>query len=175
MKIPFIVIAVVMAHAPVSAIPNDAVEEIEAPPIVEHPFSNGPAYFVDADNGADDQPGSEDSPWATINHAMKQLEAGDTLYLREGSYFENVYCAVAGTEEQPITIRAYPGERVVIDGGMAEFQLEPSTAWQPAPNGEKDEYISTQTFRNIRDIVGLFGDSNIGLQTYWHEIGRAHV
>ena len=31
---------------------------------------------------------------------LKQLQAGDTLYLRAGSYFENVYCAVAGTKEE---------------------------------------------------------------------------
>jgi hypothetical protein len=137
----------------------------ELPRIVNRPMSNGPARFVDAKAGKDSNPGSEDRPWSTINHALKQLRAGDTLCLRAGSYFENVYCAVAGTREKPITIRAYPGERVVIDGGMPEFQTDPASCWEPLDDGE---YRSTGVYRNIRDVLGAFADSNIGLQTYWH-------
>jgi len=37
-------------------------------------------------------------------------ETGDTLYLRAGSYFENIYCALTGTEKSQITIRSYPGD-----------------------------------------------------------------
>jgi hypothetical protein len=140
----------------------------ELPPVAQRPLTGGLVHFVSANGGSDDGPGSEQRPWATIQHALKQLEAGDTLYLREGSYFENVYCAVAGTSEKPITIRGYPGERVLIDGSMPEFQTEASSAWKPLEGGAKGEYVSTRTFKNIRDIVGLFGDSNIGLQTYWH-------
>ena len=140
----------------------------ELPSIADRPMSDGPAYYVDAKSGRDSNPGSEDRPWSTINHSLNQLQAGDTLYLRAGSYFENVYCAVAGTEDKPITIRAYPGERVLIDGGTPEFQAAPETAWRPLNDGAGGEYISTRTFKNIRDVVGLFGDSNVGLQTYWH-------
>jgi len=66
------------------------------------------------------------------------------------------------------TRHASADERVVIDGGMPEFQTAPSAAWQPFPDGASGEYVSTQIFKNIRDVVGLFGDSNVGLQTYWH-------
>ncbi len=138
------------------------------PPLGDRPLAQGPSYFVNAEGGSDDASGSQDKPWATVNHALKRLQPGDTLYLREGSYFENIYCAVAGTAEKPIAIRAYPGERVVIDGGMPEFQQNPAKAWQPFAEGGKDEFISTGVFKNIRDTVGLFGDSNVGLQTYWH-------
>jgi len=147
-----------LSHAPLRKLP----------PIVNRPMSDGPAYFVDPEAGSDGNPGSAERPWSTINHALKQLQAGDTLYLRAGSYFENVYCAVAGTPEKPITIRAYPGERVVIEGGMAEFQTAPSKAWQSFVDGAQGEYVSTREYRNIRDVIGLFGDSNVGLQTYWH-------
>lgn len=140
----------------------------ELPPLFERPMKDGSFYVVDSEAGSDAGPGSKDRPWATINHALSQIEAGDTLYLREGSYFENVYCAVTGKESQPITIRSWPGERVFVEGGMAEFQHSPATAWEPFPDGAEGEFISTGTFRNIRDVVGLFGDSNIGLQTYWH-------
>ena len=138
------------------------------PRLSNRPMATTPAYYVDAAAGSDRNAGSKDRPWQTIRHALRQLRAGDTLYLRGGSYFENVYCAVAGTAEKPITIRGYPGQRAVIDGGIVEFQTAARTAWRPFAGGAPDEYVSTRRFRNIRDVVGAFGDSNIGLQTYWH-------
>jgi len=130
-------------------------------------MAKGPSYFVDPVEGDDAGAGTKSKPWRTVNAALSKLKPGDTLYLREGIYFERVYCAVAGTEEKPITIRAYRGERVVIDGGIPEFQTAPDEAWEPYPSGAEDEYVSARDYRNIRDVVGLFGDSNIGLQTYW--------
>lgn len=152
----------------------------EAPPYLSHPpirplakaserpKAEGPARFVDAARGSDASDGSEKNPWKTINHALKQLAPGETLYLRGGSYFENVYCAVTGTREKPITIRSHPGEVAVIDGGIPEFQRDPASAWEPVSGSAVGEYRSTKTYKNIRDVVGLFGDSNVGLQTYWH-------
>lgn len=129
--------------------------------------TDGPAHFVDPRKGDDANDGSEAKPWHTINHAMKLLVAGDTLYLRGGRYFENVYCAVAGTADKPITVRSFPNELAIIDGGFSEFQDDSAKAWVP-DDAAPGEYHSTQVHRNIRDVVGLFGDSNVALQTYWH-------
>ena len=85
----------------------------ELPPIANRPMSEGPAYFVDAKAGRDSNPGSEDRPWGTINHALKQRQAGDTLYIRAGTYFENVYCAVAGTTEKLGVLRPVLLERAL--------------------------------------------------------------
>ena len=130
------------------------------------PEPKGPVYFVDPAAGDDSQPGTKEKPWRTINASLPKLKPGDTLLLRGGTYFENVYCAIVGTEKEPITIRSYPGEVAVIDGGIPEFQTSPATAWKP---GEREgEYVSAKAYPNIRDVLGLFADSNIGLQTYWH-------
>ncbi len=131
------------------------------------PLAGGPARFVDAQRGDDAHDGTEAAPWRTINHALTQITAGQTLYLRSGAYYENVYCAVAGKADAPITIRSYPGELATVDGGLREFAEHPESAWVvvDATNGE---YRSTQAYQNIRDVNGLFGDSNVGLQTYWH-------
>ncbi len=131
-------------------------------------MEDGPSYFVDALKGSDSNGGTKDKPWKTINHAMRKLGPGDTLYLRGGTFYENVYCAAAGSKDAPITIRSFPGEQAVIDGGMPEFQLSPETSWEPCTNGAPGEYVSAKPYRNIRDVLGRFGDSNIGLQTYWH-------
>ena len=42
-------------------------------------------HFVSV-NGNDDGPGTADRPWATINHAAEQAEAGDTVIVRGGRY-----------------------------------------------------------------------------------------
>lgn len=124
------------------------------------------AYYVDPVEGNDSASGNEQHPWRTIQESLEKLRPGDTLFLREGIYFENVYCCIVGTEEAPITICGYPGETVIVDAGIPEFQCDPANAWEP---GEEDgEFISTKAYRNIRDVLGLFADSNVGLQTYWH-------
>ena len=138
------------------------------PPPSARPMGKGAAFFVDPVKGNDANDGGRDHPWKTINHSLTQLSAGDTLYLRGGSYFENVYCAVKGQPEKPITIRSYPGETAVIDGGLPEFQTDPQNAWTYFPDGVAGEFVSARPYKNIRDVVGLFGDSNIGLQTYWY-------
>src|SRR5262249_8647071 len=86
------------------------------PELSKRALGRDPSHFVDPAKGKDDAAGSEKAPWRTINHALKQLSPGDTLYLRGGTYREHVYCAVAGKPDSPITIRAYPGERVIVDG-----------------------------------------------------------
>ena len=132
----------------------------------DRPAASGPAYYVNPATGSDDAPGTEAHPWKTIQASLPKLAPGDTLYLAGGVYYETVYCAIAGTEEKPITIRSRPGELAILDGGLPEFQKSPADAWEPV--GDNGEYRSRRAYRNLRDVVGLFGDSNIGLQTYWH-------
>ena len=77
------------------------------------------AYFVDPDMGDDANVGSESSPWRTLDHALEQLRAGDTLVLRGGRYRErNLQMRASGTPDAPITIRAYPGERPSIESHL---------------------------------------------------------
>ncbi len=130
--------------------------------------AEGPSFFVDARQGSDDAIGTQAAPWKSLRHALRRLRAGNTLYLREGIYRENVYVALKGTEKAPMTIRAFPGEQAVIDGSLPEFFEAPSTAWAPVVGGAPFEFRSTKSYPNLRDFVGSFGDSMIGLQTYFH-------
>lgn len=148
----------ILSHPPLRPLPE----------LSKRPLTKGPAYFLDPVQGKDAVAGNEKGPWRTFQHAFKHLKAGDTLYLRAGVYRDPAYCAVVGKPDAPITIRAYPGERVILDGGLAEYFDEPGKAWEPFPQGAADEYRSVKAHKNIRDVVGLFGDSHIALQTYWH-------
>lgn len=131
------------------------------------PLAPGPVRYVDAAKGDDQADGSEQTPWRSIQHAVDQLTAGDTLCLRGGIYYENVRCSLAGTAEKPITIRSHPGERAILDGGFREFLEKPEAAWVPVEDGAPGEYRSTRSYRNVSGVAGHFADSGIGLLTYW--------
>lgn len=139
-----------------------------APAPVKRPLSAGNAKFVDVKLGSDEGSGLENKPWRTVAHALKQLQAGDTLYLRAGVYYEQLYLGLKGTKEKPIIVRSYPGEQAIIDGALPKFVTAHDKAWEPCPDGVQHEYRSTQRWPNLRDVIGYFGDSQVGLQTYWH-------
>ena len=70
-----------------------------------------------APNGSDSNNGSITSPFATINKAVSMASAGDTIYLRGGTYHQTVYVGKSGTENAPIVVAGYPDEIAIIDGG----------------------------------------------------------
>ena len=75
----------------------------------------GNVYYV-APTGNDANPGTQSRPWRTIQHAADTLVAGDTVYIRAGTYRERVAPQHSGSEGNLITYAAYPGESATIDG-----------------------------------------------------------
>lgn len=123
--------------------------------------------FVDPVRGDDAGDGSEARPWRTFGHAAARLRPGDTLYLRGGTYYEHVTLKLAGTAEQPITVRAYPGELPVLDGGLRAFFDDPAGAWEPFSGGAAGEFRSKKAYPGLGPIVlGHFGDSMVPLHGY---------
>src|SRR4051812_20315935 len=53
------------------------------------PSGSGHLYVV-SPVGSDDEDGSQNAPWRTLNHALEQLRAGDTLLVRAGTYEEDI-------------------------------------------------------------------------------------
>ena len=72
-------------------------------------------YYV-APTGSDSNPGTEAEPWQTIQKAADTLVAGDTVYIKAGTYEEQVIAQQSGSAGNPITYAAYPGDEVTIDG-----------------------------------------------------------
>jgi hypothetical protein len=140
----------------------------KAPPPAKRPLAQGPAFFVDAQKGDDSKKGSKDAPWKTLGHAIKQLKAGDTLYLRGGTYYETLAIRLVGAKDAPISLRSFPGEQAILDGGMREFFEAPADSWEPAPGGAVGEYRSRRAYPNLRHVIASFGDSMVGLQSYYH-------
>ena len=145
------------SHAPMRDLPKPSAR----------PLANGPAHFVDAKKGNDASDGSEAKPWKTLAHAIAKLQPGDTLYLRGGTYYEHITVKLAGTEQKPITIRSYPGELAILDGGLREFAETPATAWEPVKGSAVGEYRSAKAYPKLGTIVlGHFADSMIPLHGY---------
>ena len=74
-------------------------------------------YYV-SPQGKDSNTGTETHPWLTIAKAADTLKAGDTVYIRGGTYAPQTPITPknSGTPDKPITYRAYPEEVVTIDG-----------------------------------------------------------
>lgn len=143
-------------------------------------LDKGPACHVDPQRGSDSNDGSESAPWKTIAHGICQVPLGGTLYLRGGVYYENVRIGRVARAGAPITIRSYPGELAVIDGGLREFFESPKSAWQSVPGRVPDYFRSTRAYPNQRHMLGWFADSMVPLLTYQNRIDieeteRVHI
>jgi hypothetical protein len=63
--------------------------------------------------------GSKEHPWdlqTALDHPQA-VAAGDTIWLRGGTYRGTFRSRLTGTPERRIVVRQYPGERATLDGG----------------------------------------------------------
>lgn len=92
-------------------------------------------YVAQTENAADDNPGTEQQPFRTLNRAGQAAGPGDTVIIRAGTYRETFRPDNSGTAAAPVVYRAYTGETVVIsaaeelnrfqaaDSGMVKAEL----------------------------------------------------
>lgn len=73
------------------------------------------SIFVSPDGNDTNGDGSKNKPFKTVAKALNTAKAGDTIYLREGTYTSNVTFNKSGEEGKPITLRNYPNEIAKID------------------------------------------------------------
>jgi len=115
-------------------------------------------YYV-SPMGKDTNDGSIKKPFLTISKAVEQLSPGDIVYLREGSYHEEVQLkGVKGTVDKPIVIRPYQEEKVIIDGTIEIKDLE----WEKHP-----EYDNVWQAKIKEDIWQLFVDDRMMINARW--------
>src|SRR5208283_2602272 len=81
-------------------------------------------YYV-SPSGSDSFPGTLSQPFLTIQKAASVMEAGDTAFIRAGTYRETVIPKNSGTQNAPITFMPYNGESVTVSGADAI----PASSW----------------------------------------------
>jgi hypothetical protein len=72
-------------------------------------------YFV-SPNGSDDNPGTLDLPFKTVQKCADTVQPGLTCWLRAGTYRETIAPKISGTRTKPIIFSAYKNEQVIISG-----------------------------------------------------------
>ncbi len=83
--------------------------------------SQAAAVYYVSPSGSDANAGTNlSAPWKTVGKAVTNLVAGQTAYLRVGTYSEkNLAVQHSGSPGNYITLAAYPGEQPIMDAGGA--------------------------------------------------------
>lgn len=75
-------------------------------------------YYV-SPKGDDSNPGTFKKPFRTLQHAAEFLVAGDTCFLMEGKYHQNLKVEnLNGEKDLPIVFISLPGAGVLMDGSI---------------------------------------------------------
>ena len=143
---------------------------------IDNDGQNEPCYIVDqnhpnASNSWTREQNNEEHPWKDAWYGAQQLYPGDVLLIKAGYYFRytghrylpGIMPSRSGTKENPIIIKAYPGDDVYILGGIE--------------NGEPTLETSPTLFKN--PAIGTFGKDYIiidgfkiyGAATLWSTTG----
>ncbi len=75
-------------------------------------------------SGNDNNTGTLSQPWRTITYAASQVQPGDTVYVRGGTYNEQVIIDSDGNADNWITFINYLGETPIIDGSFLDLSLD---------------------------------------------------
>jgi hypothetical protein len=136
-------------------------------------FYSGRVYFV-APYGSDSSFGTVSSPFKTIQRAADAAQAGDTVLIRDGVYYERtIELRNSGTAERPITLAATPGERVVTNHGLAvpTWTFDSGGIYRGlplVPNPELDNLANTeQVIVNDRPLQRVALRSQLAEGTFW--------
>ena len=92
------------------------------------------AEFYVAVDGDDRSSGSIDAPWRGIKSSISKLRSGDTLFIREGKYYEahiDSFPLYEASQEQRITIRNFRDEVVIVSG---DIPLDKTENWEQQGN-----------------------------------------
>jgi hypothetical protein len=92
--------------------------------------------------------GGSNGPRRHINQGISLLTAGDTLFIRAGTYTEVVSVGKSGTSSGRITISGYPGETVIVDGQHSIPGSPGVRSWDPLFN-IKGSYVTARDLQII--------------------------
>ena len=116
-----------------------------------------------ATNGNDANPGTLSAPLLSIQRAVDLAQPGYTIFIRGGTYAPstNIQILKDGTASQPITMRNYNSERVILDGENMPYT--PGAVGSSIPRPERGaihiegDYWRLSGLEIIHGPYGVFG------------------
>lgn len=145
-----------------------------APILAATLFSNlvhATTYYV-ATDGKDSAVGTQSAPWRTIAHAVSEMDAGDTTYVKGGVYNEGlIRFRRSGTASAPIRLLAAPGVSPEIDFGVTGSGRDFRMILIQNSAGERFEigHISIEGFEIRRGLNGIkmYSAHDITIRRNW--------
>ncbi|CRK31339.1 hypothetical protein BN1708_015937 [Verticillium longisporum] len=101
------------------------------------------------------------APYSSIQAAVNAAAAGDTIFLRAGTYAPsaNIQVGKSGTRTAPISVRPYQSEKVIING--ENMPGTPKALDESLPNSERGIFhiqnANYWAFYNLKLINGPYG------------------
>ncbi|KAH8647065.1 pectate lyase [Tricladium varicosporioides] len=123
--------------------------------------------------GSDTATGSLGAPFKSIQVAVDQAAAGDIIYLRAGTYSltTNIQIKKSGTAAKPITLSAYTGEKVIIDGEGLPYT--PGALDSSIPSASRGilhiQAANYWKFYNLELINGPYGIYHVDSSNNYYE------
>ncbi|WP_354670111.1 right-handed parallel beta-helix repeat-containing protein [Streptomyces sp. S.PNR 29] len=142
------------------------------------PASAATTTLVVATNGDDSGPGTPARPLKTIQRAVDLAKPGDVITVRGGRYAltDNITITTSGTASQPITLGAYQGERVIVDGEQLPASHTPVGGSIPrAERGAIHQEASYWRITGLEIVNGPYGvycdgcDNNVFARLSTHD------
>ncbi len=121
----------------------------------------GNVFYV-ATNGNDSNPGTEASPWRTLTKAGNTARAGETVYVKAGTYSDVLTPVNSGAEGNLIRFLAFPSQACVRS---TDYQVRPTC--QVILTGGIDlnrkSYVRVEGFEivgaSVRESAGVYCQS----------------
>ncbi len=132
---------------------------------------NAAAYYM-AVNGSDRNSGTATAPFLTFTKAMGVMKAGDTLFIKDGTYRQSLNVTISGTAAGVIAIRAVNDGAVIVDGQGTRETLKIV--------GRSYVTVEGIVFKNaVGDVVKVSGGSHHinlrRLSAYSAGVGNYHL
>lgn len=124
-------------------------------------------YYVDESHpsASDSNPGTEEFPWLTLEHAAENVVPGDTVMVMSGTY-EGVTFTESGSNGAPITFLGELTASVIIQGGM-EFAT--GVAYMSVANFTiRDHFVWGVFLRGSNRYINLRGFNVSGGDNGFH-------
>lgn len=136
-------------------------------------------YYVDKSNpnANDNNPGTEDAPWTTIQKGVNVAQAGDTIFVKYAVYNENIRIKRSGNKEDGfISFIGFGKMLPIIDGTGKSTKL---VYWHgKSDGGTQKNYILIEGFeiRNaVKWAIWMQGDNNILKNCKIHDTGGTAI